>query len=441
MSVYHLIGIKGAGMSSLACLLVDYGHLVQGSDVLDDFFTSRNLEAKAIKILPFDEENIKKGQIIIVGNAFINNKEHSKAESLDCEIYTYFEYLGKLSQMFQSVAISGSHGKTTTTNLIRQILSFKEPINYLIGDGQGGGSCQSDLFVFEACEYMRHFLYYFPKVAVITNIDYDHPDYYKDIYDVQNAFKQFVQQSEIVVYNGDDSLLKEIIPDDKQQISYGINHENDYYADNMSNDNHFTYYDLYIKYKFIGKIKIPLFGVHSVYNSLAALSCSSIFTNNMDDMKQALANFKRSKRRFEEHIFQNQVVISDYAHHPKEIQSTIEAVSAKYPFKKIVIYFQPHTYTRTISFLNEFASALKMANQVYLREIFSSAREHNQIISVYDLKKLINNCEVINDNSYIERFKTYKNTVILFMGAGDIDKYCAIYLESLKNNDNFDKSS
>lgn len=440
---YHFIGIKGAGMSSLACLLSDYGHFVQGSDVNEDFFTIKNLELRKINIYPFNKDNIKKEYIIIVGNAFIDNTEHQKAKQLGCEIYTYFEFLGKLSKKFYSIAISGSHGKTTTTNLIRQILSKKEKINYLIGDGQGGGNHESDLFVFEACEYLRHFLHYFPKIVVITNIDFDHPDYYKDISDVQSAFKQFITQSDRVAYNGDDSLIKEIIPDGKNKMSYGLNSTNDYYAENISNDHHYTYYDLYIKNKFIGKIKIPLFGIHSIYNSLASIVTCHMIQNkeislqNMEDIKYSLAHYKRSKRRFEEHNLDNQVIISDYAHHPKEIKSTIEAVNAKYPFKKKIVYFQPHTYTRTISFLKDFAEALSLADKVYLREIFSSARESQKTISVDDLAKFVKDCEVINDNGYIKTLKSYKNSVIIFMGAGDIDKYCMVYLDSSKNNNNF----
>jgi len=437
METYHLIGIKGAGMSSLACLLSDFGHTVQGSDVLEDFFTSKNLELKNINIYPFNESNIKKEYIILVGHAFIDQLEHQYAKQLGCKIYTYYEYLGILSKKFKSIAISGSHGKTTTTNLVRQLLSKKEDINYLIGDGQGGGNDKSDLFVFEACEYQRHFLHYFPKIALITNIDYDHPDYYKDIQDVQSAFKQFILQSNQIVYNGDDILLKEIIPSDKEKISYGLSKTNDYYAENISNDHHYTYYDLYIKCKFIGKIKIPLYGIHSIYNSLAAIAVCHFLKINIEDMKISLASFERSKRRFEEHICGNQIIISDYAHHPNEIKATIEAVNAKFPYKKIIIYFQPHTYTRTISFLKDFALTLRLADKVYLREIFSSAREQQKTISVDDLSILIKDCEVINDNSYLDILKSYKNSVIIFMGAGDIDKYCMIYLESLKNNDNF----
>jgi len=432
MGKFHLIGIKGAGMSSLACMLKDFGHIVQGSDVSDYFFTIKQLEEKNIDILNFNENNIDKDSTIIVGNAFNHNEEHEKAKQLECEIYTYYEYLGNLSKNFYSIAVSGSHGKTTTTNLIRQILEHNDKINYLIGDGQGCGNNQSDLFVFEACEYKRHFLYYYPKIAVITNIDYDHPDYYLDIYDSQDAFKQFINQSEIVVYNGDDLLLKEIINKNKLSMSYGLNKQNDFYAENISNNSHHTHFDLYHHSKFITNISIPLFGIHSVYNALAAITATYHIIKSYEIIKNQLLTYRLSKRRFEEYIADDQILISDYAHHPKEIKAAIEAASSKYPFKKIILYFQPHTYSRTITFLHDFADSLALAHRVYLREIFSSAREKDETININDLSLLIEKSKVINDETYIEEFKQYKDCVIIFMGAGDIDKYFDTYVRSFK---------
>ncbi|MDF2699705.1 MAG: murC [Haloplasmataceae bacterium] len=434
MAKFHFIGIKGAGMSSLACLLHDYGHEVRGSDVLDYFFTMKKLEKRNILMLPFSVSNIDKSYIIIVGNAFLDNEEHLLAKELGCEIYTYYEYLGILSKRFNSIGITGSHGKTTTTNLIRQILEYKDNINYLIGDGQGGGNSDTDLFVFEACEYRRHFLYYFPKMAVITNLDFDHPDYYKDIYDVRDAFVDYINQSEIIVYNGDDELLKTIIPKNKKTISFGLNPKNEFYAENISNDANYTSFDLYYNSKYKTNIKIPTFGIHSVYNALAAISATWQFIGNIEIIKDRLFKYIKSERRFQEKLLSNnQIIINDYAHHPKEIKATIEAAMCKYPFKKIIVYFQPHTYTRTITFLKEFGESLSQANKVYLREIFSSAREHNQIISINDLGKIIDKSQVINDNSYVDEFQKYKEAVIIFMGAGDIDRNYDYYLDAIEN--------
>ncbi len=435
--MFYFIGIKGAGMSSLACLLKDYGYEVIGSDVEEYFFTEDNLAKHDIPILPFNKDNIKANYTVIVGNAFFNNEEHVRAQELGCEIYTYNEYLGLLSRKFNSIAISGTHGKTTTTNLIKQILESKEKINYLIGDGQGGGSKESNYFVFEACEYRRHFLKYYPNTLVITNIDYDHPDYFVNIEDVQDAFGKLVAQSKKVLYNGDDELVKVIIPKDKLSISFGLQADNDFYADNISNDQRYTYFDLYIKNKYISQIKVPLFGTHVVYNSLAALAATYDIINDIDIIKEVLKNFVNSKRRFEELIINNQVIISDYAHHPTEIKATLESIHLKYPFKKVIVYFQPHTYSRTIKLFDKFCESLSLADKVYLREIFSSAREHDATISINDLAKAINKSEVINDDSYLEEFPKYHNAVIVFMGAGDIDKLFSKYIEKIQKKDNF----
>jgi len=278
-------------------------------------------------------------------------------------------------------------------------------------------------------------------MGVITNIDFDHPDYYKDLKDVKDAFRDFIKQSEIVIYNGDDKSLSNVIPKEKKAISFGLNSDNDYYAENFSNNERYSYYDLYIKKRFIGKIKIPIFGIHSIYNTLCAIAVTRQIIPDINFIKNRLLNFKTGKRRFEEYKFDKQVVISDYAHHPKEIISTIDAVSVKHPYKKIVIYFQPHTYTRTIAFLNDFAKALSLSDKVYLREIFSSARENENIISINALAQVIKNSTVINDDSYIDVFKKINNSVIIFMGAGDIDRYCTKYIENLKNNNIFRQTS
>ena len=428
--IYHLIGIKGAGMCALACFLHDYGYEITGSDVLEDFFTKNHLDKRQIKILPFSKDNINKDRIIIVSSAFIGNEEHQYAMQLQCEIYEYHEFLGKLSREFISVVVSGSHGKTTTTNLIRQILEFSGDINYIVGDGQGKGTNDSDLFVFEACEYRRHFLAHQPEVACITNIDFDHPDYYQNIGDVQEAFQSFIDNSNIIIYNGDDALLSEIIPSDKQSFSYGLKHTNDYYADNISNDQQFTYFDLYIDQKYNTTVTIPLFGVHSVYNALAAIAVSKLYLENINSIKERLKHYISSQRRFQEFIIRDQVIINDYAHHPKEIAATIDAVKSKYPFKKILIYFQPHTYTRTHAFLTEFAEVLQVVNRVFLREIFSSARENKPSINIFDLQSKIKGSRIINDDSFIDEFKQFHDYVVLFMGAGDIDLYYNKYIES-----------
>src|SRR5690625_2360179 len=189
MATYHFIGIKGTGMSALAHILHDSGEKVQGSDVEKRFFTQDALEEKNIPIYPFSKSNIQDEYIIIAGNAFSDDHIEVK-EALDRGVtfYRYHEFLGEWLKQYTSIAVTGTHGKTSTTGLLSHVLNKSIHISYLIGDGTGKRHVESQYFVFEVCEYRRHFLQYQPDYAVMTNIDFDHPDYFTSIEDVFDAF-------------------------------------------------------------------------------------------------------------------------------------------------------------------------------------------------------------------------------------------------------------
>jgi len=190
--MYYFVGIKGSGMSSLASILFDLGYEVLGSDKEEHYFTEEGLSERNINILPFDENNIKDGMIIVKGNAFDDeHPEIKKAIELELPIYTYQEMLSKLTKMFRTITVAGCHGKTSTTSMFAHVLDNLSGCNYLIGDGTGHANKENKFFALEACEYKRHFLDYHPYYAIITNIDYDHVDYFKDIDDVIDAFNNF----------------------------------------------------------------------------------------------------------------------------------------------------------------------------------------------------------------------------------------------------------
>lgn len=430
MSTYHFIGIKGTGMSALAQILHDSGKKIQGSDVEKHFFTQEVLEEKKIPIYPFSADNIKEGQIIIAGNAFGDDHcEIQRAKELNLPFYKYHEYLGKLADEFTSVAVTGSHGKTSTTGLLAHVLEQSIPTSYLIGDGTGKGHKDSKYFAFEACEYKRHFLMYKPDYAIMTNIDFDHPDYFKDIDDVFEAFQSMADQVKqgIIAY-GDDPYLQKLqtkVP----IVFYGLSAKNDFYATNIEILNEGTQFDVYVRNTYLDTFSIPLFGNHHILNALSIIAFCHYEGLDVEVMKQ-LATFGGVKRRFSEKEIGNQVIIDDYAHHPIEIKATIESARTKYQDKAVVAIFQPHTFTRTKTFLNEFAESLNEADHIYLCDIFSSARESSSDLTINDLLEKVNEGKLLTlDN--VHQLSKYDDAVLIFMGAGDIQKFQKAYEESI----------
>lgn len=218
--MYYLIGIKGTGMSALAQILFDLGYEVMGSDKPDHFFTEKPLIERGIKILPFNKDNIKEDMLIVQGNAFSDtNEEVVRAKELNLKIYTYQEMVGKLTKMFNTITVAGCHGKTTTSAMLSHVLNNIVGANYLIGDGSGYAIKENNYFVLEACEYKRHFLSYTPQYAIITNIELDHIDYYKDIDDYIDAFREYANNAEkMVIACGDDQYTHMLEP--KNQYSF-----------------------------------------------------------------------------------------------------------------------------------------------------------------------------------------------------------------------------
>lgn len=418
-------------MSALAQVLHDMNYHVQGSDVEKQFFTQKPLEEKGISILPFNRENIQKDQEIIVSAAYSDEHEEvAKAKELGLEVQKYPQFLGDFIQRFTSIAITGSHGKTSTTGLLSHVLDSAYPTSYLIGDGTGKGEADSKYFVFEACEYRRHFLNYRPDYCIMTNIDFDHPDYFKNVEDVFSAFQEMAMQvKKAIVACGDDEYLQGIhanVP----VVYYGYGEDNDFQARNVSVTAEGTKFDVYVRNNFYGTFVIPGFGKHNVLNALAVIALCHYENVPVEVLENHLKTFPGVKRRFSEKKLGAQVLIDDYAHHPTEIAATIEATKQKYPSKQVVAIFQPHTFTRTKAFLNEFADALKQADSVYLCDIFGSARENSGNLTIEDLQSLIPGAIVLPEED-IMSLKSHEEGILLFMGAGDIQKFQRAYEQSL----------
>lgn len=432
MTTYHFIGIKGTGMSALAHILHDSGEKVQGSDVEKRFFTQEALENKNIPIFPFSENNIKENYTVIAGNAFSDDHvEIKEAKAKGLTFYRYHEFLGEWLKQYTSIAVAGAHGKTSTTGLLAHVLNDTFPISYLIGDGTGKGHVDSKYFVFEACEYRRHFLRYEPDYAIMTNIDFDHPDYFTSIEDVFDAFQSMADRvKKGIIACGDDEQLQQIqakVP----VVYYGFAATNDFQAQNVKETEQGTTFDVFVRNTYYDTFTIPMFGDHHILNALSVIAICHYEGIGSESIK-SLYSFKGVKRRFTEKKVGNQVLIDDYAHHPIEIKATINSARKKYPNKQVVAIFQPHTFTRTKTFLKEFADSLNQSDHVYLCDIFGSAREDAGKLTINDLQKLINNSSIL-ELANTEILTKYENSVLLFMGAGDIQKFQSAYEEGLKN--------
>jgi UDP-N-acetylmuramate--alanine ligase len=427
MTVYHFVGIKGTGMSALAQVLHDMNYKVQGSDVEKRFFTQKALEEKGIKILPFSKDNIQPEMTVIAGNAFPDTHEEiEEARQLGLPVIRYHHFLGDFMKQFKSIAVTGTHGKTSTTGLLAHVMQGAFPTSYLIGDGTGKGTEGSKYFVFEACEYRRNFLSYHPDYAIMTNIDFDHPDYYASIDDVFQAFQEMALQVKkgIFAYGDDEQLQK--IQAKVPVVYYGFGDDNDFQARNVVKTPEGSTFDVFVRNTFFATFTIPTFGDHNILNALAVIALCHYEEISEDVIRERLKTFQGVKRRFSEKRLGEQILIDDYAHHPTEIIATIEAAQQKYPDKEIVAVFQPHTFSRTQAFLDEFAKSLSRADKVYLCDIFGSARENHGNLTIHDLAEKIENSSIIDEQDP-SVLRKHKNSVVIFMGAGDIQKIQEAY--------------
>jgi UDP-N-acetylmuramate--L-alanine ligase len=430
MSKYHFIGIKGSGMSSLAQIAYDMGHEVQGSDEETYFFTQEKLEQRNIPMFSYGVENIKEGYDVILGNAFDEtHAEYRRAKELGLKTYTYSQFLGKLLSEIPSIAVTGAHGKTTTTTMVSNIFKHNHITSYLIGDGTGHGEKHSEFMIAEACEYYRHFLAYHPNYAIVTNIDFDHPDYFNDEHDMFDAFQSFVNQvKDTVVICGDDRLASQLKPTTAKTIKYGFNEGNDYQIKNVQTTSEHSKFDVYKNSELLGTFTMAVFGLHDISNATSAIALADINGISVEKIKESLDQYKPAERRFSEHKIGNNVIVDDYAHHPSEIKATIDSARRKYEGKEVIAIFQPHTYTRTAKFLNEFAESLETADKVFLCPIFASVREKEKIVGIEDLQKVTKDAQIINSENDFDKLN-FDNSVFLFMGAGNINKLCHKFIE------------
>ncbi len=447
VSVYF-VGIGGISMSGLAEILADAGFKVSGSDRSESEITDA-LEAKGIKVFyEQKEENITPDLDLVVFTAAIHpdNPEYIATQRLGIPSLSRAELLGQIMTNYRTpVAISGTHGKTTTTSMISEILmgadtdptiSIGGMLPSIGGNIRVGGP---DYFVAEACEYTNSFLHFFPRISVILNVETDHMDFFKDLADVRSSFRRFAQlvpADGALVINADIPDYRELTESlTCKVITYGTSRLDsygdpvDYYPENITYDKlgHATFTARGSQADLEITLKVP--GAHNVSNALASLAVSDFAGLDRKSAAASLNRFTGTDRRFQYKGEWNGVtVIDDYAHHPTEIEATLRAAQ-RCEHKTLWVAFQPHTYTRTKAFLHEFAQALSLADKVVLADVYA-AREKDEYgvnsSTLYaEMQKLGTDVHYYHSFEEIEEFlrkSCIKGDLLITMGAGDIYK-------------------
>ena len=421
----YFIGIGGSGIFPLAHILKEKGFNISGADIYESD-TLQKVRNLGIKVYTEHKEDNINGQDLIVFSAAIKetNPEIIAAKKMGIPIVERSVMLGLLFNKYKnSVGVSGTHGKTTTTSMITSVLidSGKKPTSVIGATLQkiGGNSCigDSDIIVAEACEYVDSFLKLTPAISVITNVEADHLDYFGNLENVIKSFKKYaLQTSELVIYNGDDlNATKAVENIHKKLISFGLSENNDCFAKNITfGKMQNAQFDIINNNKPVAHINLSVPGKHNIYNALAAYIVCSCLGVNKEDFEKSITDFKGAHRRFEILIQKNGITVADdFAHHPTEIKSTLETAS-KMGFKRVIAIFQPHTFSRTSMFQKEFAEALSIADKVIVSDILP-VRE----VNVYGVKStdLTDN---IKNSHYIPTFEEICEFVIKNAQSGDL---------------------
>ena len=437
----HMIGIGGISMSGIAEILLNWGFTVTGSDACPSKIID-NLINKGIHItIGHNLEDVSKSDLVVYSAAIKqDNPELIQARNLNIKTVERATFLGEITKSYaDTVTISGTHGKTTTTSMVSlcfleagkdpsiQVGAILEPID---GNNKVGNS---EYFVIEACEYVESFLKFYPKSAIILNIDNDHLDYFKTFENIKNAFVKYVKllpDNGLLVINGDDKNCLDLAQHTKAKcITYGISNKNtDFFAVNIVFDeNGFPEFDVYNKDCFYGRIKLNIPGMHNVLNCLACIALCNEYGISKEQIQSALSKFKGADRRFEYKGTVNGArVFDDYGHHPTEITATAKSLMNK-KYNKSWVIFQPHTYSRTKTLLDDFAKALLNFDNIIVVDIYAAREVNTFNISSEDLAKKIRSLG--KDAKYIPNFNecvayikehVQKDDIIMTLGAGTV---------------------
>lgn len=434
----HFIGIGGSGMFPMACILKHKGFNISGSDVYESD-TLQKVRDLGIKVFIGHKPENLQGTDMVVYSAAIkpSNPEIIEAKKLNIPVIERCVMLRIINSYYNnSISVAGTHGKTSTTSMITSILidAGKSPTAIIGGSLSkiNGNSCigTSDTIVCEACEYVDSFLQLNPSVSVIQNVEADHLDYFKTFDNFKNSFKKFAQQTtNLLIVNGDDVNAREVVEGAKaKKIFYGFSKDNDYYIDNLKFDSkQFATFTIAKNNQSILSVSLKVPGKHNIYNALAAAIVTINCGVSYEKISESLSNFSGVHRRFEILYNKNDIVVADdFAHHPTEIKNIL-STTMNMGFKRVWAVFQPHTFSRTFLFLDEFAKVLSMADRVVLSEILPVREVNTYNIYSEDLAKKIPGCVCLKTFDEITDFilkNVAKGDLVLTLGGGNIYK-CA----------------
>lgn len=439
----HMIGIGGSGMCPIAELLLSRGYKVTGSDRSDNANVKR---LKSLGVTVYNEHNASNinGADLVAFSAAVpsSNPEMVAADDNNTPKMERSELLGAITRCYDNViGVSGTHGKTTVSSMITQILLLnKQNPNAVIGGKLpiADSSCvvgESETLVCESCEFVDSFLQFSPDITVLLNVDDDHMDYFKTMDNLKNSFKKFVSMGKICYANGDDTDVIDVISNiESKVVSYGFNKENDYYPENIKPGKYGYCFDVMNRGEKVASLEMHAPGKHNIYNGLVSFAVCYEMGVKPQGIVDALAKFTGAGRRFEFIGEKDGItVVDDYAHHPTEMIATLQAAKTL-DYKKVIVVFQPYTYSRVALLRDGMIEALSVADKVFMTPIVAAREENVYGVKSEDVTSALPDAEVVADyNELAEKMieAADDGDLIITMGAGDIYKVAHIILEKL----------
>ena len=439
----HMIGIGGSGMCPIAELLLSRGYKVTGSDRNDNANVKRLRELGVTVYNEHTADNVKGADLVAFSAAVPeNNPEMVAANELGIPKMERSELLGAITRCYDNViGVSGTHGKTTVSSMITQILLInKQNPNAVIGGKLpiANSSCvvgESETLVCESCEFVDSFLQFSPDITILLNIDDDHMDYFKTMDNLKNSFKKFVSMGKLCYANGDDDNVKDIIGTlSSKVVTYGFNEDNDYYAKNVKTGKYGYCFDVVHNGETVGHLEMHAPGKHNIYNGLVSFAVCYEMGVDAGGIADALAKFTGAGRRFE---FIGEAkgitVVDDYAHHPTEMMATLQAAKTL-DYKKVIVVFQPYTYSRVALLREGMIESLSIADKVFMTPIVAAREENVYGVKSEDVTDALPDALVVADyDELADKMidSADSGDLIITMGAGDIYKVAHIILEKL----------